>query len=149
MWLALAVFIETAGQTQAATGKVIKVLPQFLDLKGHNSLSPSLYERDAYQVLLRDHPKQRLTMCFVVQWKTKGAVKAPLAVRLELRGVAEGNLPRELVVDAPAERRGWFGHWTTVTLSTDQYKALGQVTAWRATLWEGDRVLGEQRSFLW
>jgi hypothetical protein len=29
----------------AATGKVVKVLPHFLDLKGRHSLTPSLYDR--------------------------------------------------------------------------------------------------------
>jgi len=26
---------------------------------------------------------------------------------------------------------------------------LGEVTAWRVTLWEDTQLLGEQRSFLW
>ena len=41
-------FMLCAGAA-AATGSVIKVLPQFLDLKGRTALSPSLYDRDAYQ----------------------------------------------------------------------------------------------------
>jgi len=135
--------------TRAATGRVIKVLPQFLDLKGRNSLSPSLYERDAYQALLQAHPEKRSAFRFYVQWKTKGAVWDPLKIRVEMRGTAQGNLPTQLVLEQPAHPGGWFSHWTALTLSSDQYKTLGEVTAWRVTLWEGRQMLSEQKSFLW
>ena len=64
----------------AATGRVIKVLPHFLDLKGRHSLSPSLYDRDAYQAQLRQHPEQRSALRFDVHWKAKsvnGKLKLP------------------------------------------------------------------------
>ncbi|HWH70211.1 MAG TPA: hypothetical protein VNT26_12560, partial [Candidatus Sulfotelmatobacter sp.] len=83
----------------AATGRVVKVLPQFLDKKGRNSLSPSLYDRDAYQATLRQHPDRRAGICFQVEYRAKGKVSAPLKVRLDLRGIAEGNLPRQLVLE--------------------------------------------------
>src|SRR3982750_1773574 len=81
----------------AATNALVKVLPEFLDLKGRNSLSPSLYERDVYQASLRLHPEHRSAMRFYVQWKLKKAAFEPLLVRVELRGIAEGKLPRRLV----------------------------------------------------
>jgi hypothetical protein len=134
---------------QAATGRVIKVLPQFLDLKGRNSLSPSLYERDAYQAVLRDHTNQCSGMRFNVQWKTKGQPAAPLKLKVELRGVAHGDFPKQLVLEKPVEPRGRFSHWAEVPLVGAEYKSFGQVTAWRVTLWEGTELLGEQKSFLW
>ncbi|HWX21532.1 MAG TPA: hypothetical protein VN578_16645 [Candidatus Binatia bacterium] len=143
LWLALPLPAE------AATGRVLKVLPQFLDLKGRNSLSPSLYERDAYQAVLRAHPERRSAMRFNVQWKTKGPVWDPLKVRVEMRGIVEGNLPKQLILEEPAQPGGWFSHWTGLTLTSQQYKTLGEVTAWRVTLWEGEQLLGEQKSFLW
>ncbi len=147
--LAVAVF-WTAEPALAATGKVIKVLPEFLDRQGRTSLSPSLYERDAYQAVLRLHPNQRSGLRFYVQWKTHGALWQPLKLRLELRGVAEGNLPRELVLEQPlVNKRTKFTRWSDITLTTQQYQHLGAVTAWRATLWEGTQLLGEQKSFLW
>jgi len=132
-----------------ASGRVIKVLPEFLDLKGRQSLSPSLYERDAYQAVLRWHPERRSTIRFYVQWKAKGPFSQPLKVRVEVRGVAKGDLPKLLTLEEPAKPGGWFSHWTQVPLSTAQYKDIGTVTAWRVTLWEGDQMLGEQQSFLW
>jgi hypothetical protein len=31
----------------------------------------------------------------------------------------------------------------------DEYKKLGELVAWRVTLWDGDKLLAEQKSFLW
>jgi hypothetical protein len=134
----------------ASSGRVIKVLPEFLDREGKTSLSPSLYERDAYQAQLRLHPERRSGLRFYVQWKTKGALWQPLKLRLELRGRAEGNLPQQLVLETPlVNKRTAFTRWTGVTLTNEQYQHLGAVTAWRVTLWEGNRLLGSQQSFLW
>lgn len=135
----------------AATGRVLKVLPEYLDLKGRNSLSPSLYERDAYQVYLREHPEKRTALRFYTEWKIKGPVTQQLKMRVEMRGTASsGNLPKQLALEAPIQpKRGWFSHWSTLTLAGDDYKRFGQVTAWRVTFWEGDQLLGQQQSFLW
>ena len=149
IWLSLVGWLAVALSAQAATGRVIKVLPQFLDLKGRNSLTPSLYERDVYQAFLREHTNQCSGMRFYVQWKAKGQPAAPLKLRVELRGVARGDYPKQLVLEKPVEPGGWFSHWTEIDLVGEEYKDFGQVTAWRVTLWEGTRLLGEQKSFLW
>jgi hypothetical protein len=138
------------GRIEAGTGRVVKVLPQFLDQKGRAALSPSLYERDAYQVILRDHPERRSGIAFFVEWKTKGAIWQPLRLQIELRGIAQGGMPRQLILDEPLENNGgWFTHWANVRLEGKAYKDFGAVTAWRATLWEGNKLLSEQKSFLW
>jgi hypothetical protein len=142
-WLAVAL------SAPAATGKVIKVLPQFLDLKGRNSLTPSLYERDNYQVFLRQNTNQCSGMRFNVEWKAKGQAVAPLKLRVELRGVARGDFPKQRTMEKPVEPGGWFSHWARFDLVGEAYKDFGRVTAWRVTLWEGARLLGEQKSFLW
>ncbi|HRD05858.1 MAG TPA: hypothetical protein PK942_14170, partial [Verrucomicrobiota bacterium] len=149
IWFWLVGWLVAAGGAPAATGRVIKVLPQFLDLKGRNSLSPSLYERDIYQARLRDHTNECSGMRFNVQWKTRGQPAAPLKLRAELRGVAHGDFPRQITLETPVQRRGWFSQWTWVALVGREYADFGRVTAWRVTLWEGDRLLGEQRSYLW
>ncbi|HOC58135.1 MAG TPA: hypothetical protein PKI20_21130 [Verrucomicrobiota bacterium] len=149
MGLLAAVWLATAVCAQAATGRVIKVLPQFLDLKGRNSLTPSLQERDTYQAYLRDHTNECSGMRFNVQWKTKGQPAAPLKLRLEVRGIARGDFPRQLTLESPVKRRGWFSQWTWFALVGREYEDFGSITAWRVTLWEGDQLLGEQRSYLW
>ena len=149
IWFLLAGGLAAGWSAQAATGRVIKVLPQFLDLKGRNSLSPSLYERDTYQGYLRDHTNLCSGMRFSVQWKTKGHAAASVKLRVELRGVAHGDFPKQLQLEQPVEPGGWFSHWTDLKLLGEDYKGFGEITAWRTTLWEGPRLLGEQKSFLW
>jgi hypothetical protein len=134
----------------AATGKVVKVLPHFLDLQGRHTLSPSLYERDAYQARLRKHPEQRSGMRFDILWRGRGATEAsePAKLRLELRGTAKGNLPSETQLETGVVITG-TSHWAALTLEGEAYKKFGEITAWRVTLWSGDQLIGEQKSFLW
>lgn len=149
IWLFLAGWLAGACASMAATGRVIKVLPQFLDLKGRASLSPSLYGRDTYQAFLRDHTNQCSGMRFMVEWKARGEATAPLKLRVELRGIAQGDFPRQLALEKPVKPGGWFSHWAELDLAGEAYKKFGEVTAWRVTLLEGTRLLGEQKSFLW
>ena len=133
----------------AATGRIIKVLPQWLDLHGRHSLTPSLYDRDAYQAYLRAHQDLRSGLRFYIQWKAHGPAGSPLKLRLELRGIANGNQPTQLVLQYDVNPGGWFSHWTSLPVTGDEYRKFGDLSAWRATLWENDRLLGEQKSFLW
>lgn len=149
LWIIILSALAAGPQSFAATGRVIKVLPHFLDLQGRAALSPSLYDRDAYQVTLRDHPEKRSGIRFDMQWRTKGPAWSDLKLRVELRGVAERDLPKQMILERDLEAGGWFSHWTSMTLAGQEYKNLGEVTAWRVTLWEGDELLGEQKSFLW
>ena len=149
IWFLLVGWVAVALSASAATGRVIKVLPQLLDLKGRNSLTPSLYERDQYQALLRRETNQCSGMRFNVQWKAKGRPAGALELRVELRGVARGDYPKQLLLQKPVQPGGWFKHWTGLDLTGEAYKEFGQITAWRVTLWEGPRQLGEQKSFLW
>ncbi len=139
----------TAACAHAATGRIIKVLPLFLDRQGRQMLAPSLYERDAYQAFLLAHPKLQAGMLFEIQWKTKGQPAAPLKLRVELRGMAEGQLPKLLVMEQKVKRTHWFSRWTAMKLSGKDFKTFGRETAWRVTLWQGDEILAHEQSFLW
>jgi hypothetical protein len=132
----------------AATGKVIKVLPHFLDLKGRHTKSPSLFDRDAYQAWLRLHPEERSGIRYDVQWRARG-INSTLKLRAELRGIALGNLPREKTVEQVLKAPKGMARWNSIALTGDDYKSFGEVTAWRVTLWDGDQLVGEQKSHLW
>ena len=108
-------------------GRIIRGLPQFLDLKGRNAISPSLYDRDAYQAALRQHPEKRSGLRFATQWKTKGVAWGELKVIVEMRGVAAANLPEELVIERTVHPGRWFTTWTNVDVTGEQYKALGEI----------------------
>src|SRR4051812_28017774 len=147
--LCLVIFVALGSSAHAATGRVIKVLPHLLDKEGHHTLTPSLYDRDAYQAFLRLHPEQRSGLRYDIQWKTSGPVWEPLTLRVELRGIAQGQLPKEVLIEKTVLPGRFFSHWTGLTLLGQDYKLFGEVTAWRVTLWEGEELLGEQKSFLW
>jgi hypothetical protein len=129
-------------------GKVVKVLPFVLDLQGRIAKSPSLFDRDAYQAYLRVHTNEVSALRFDVQWKADKSPTAKLKLRLELRGVGERGLPKSKLLEIvpPA---GTFHQWTSFALAGDDFKNFGSVVAWRATLWNDDQLLGEQKSFLW
>ena len=147
--LLFALYFIMCAAASAASGRVIKVLPQFLDLKGRHAISPSLYDRDAYQAYLREHTNDISGMRFAIQWKASGASAAPLKLRVEIRGITQGQRPPQTVVEQEVKPRGWFSHWASLPLAGDDYKKIGEVTAWRATLWDGDKMISEQKSFLW
>jgi len=79
----------------AVSGRVVKVLPLLLDLKSRDAVSPSLYDRDAYQVYLRQHTNEISAIRFDVLWKASNAKGAKLKLRVELRGIGPGGLPRQ------------------------------------------------------
>jgi hypothetical protein len=132
----------------AVTGRVLKVLPFFLDQQGRIAESPSLFDRDAYQAKLRAHTNLVSGIRYDVLWSAKDAGDAKLNLRVELRGVGTSNLPKFKKLEATVSP-GTFRKWTSLTLNAEEYKSFGGITAWRATLWDGDRLLGEQKSFLW
>lgn len=132
----------------ASEGKVCKVLPQFLDQQGRQSLAPSLYERDAYQAYLRKHPEERSTLQLVVHWKAKGVDWSKLKLRAELRGLVNNSLQTN-VMEVPVKKTGWFGNWSKMVMAAGDFQKFGELSSWRVTLWEGDHLLSGQESFLW
>lgn len=145
LWSRLTVLITLsfALLAQAGSPEVIKVLPQFLDLKGRSSLSPSLFDRDAYQVELRNSPAKRSALRFNVQWK------APHHEALTLRVEARGGHGPEPVTLEQTVQPGVFNQWTALTLDGEKYRQFGELISWRALLLRGTNVVAEQKSFLW
>jgi hypothetical protein len=149
-WLITILFSFALFATTAvadSSGKVIKVLPQYLDLQGRTSLSPSLYERDAYQAQMLYKPELRSGVEFNVQWKSRNASKLKLFI--EARGPAHEKSAQTFVWQRSVSRRGWFSQWEKISITGDEFRQLNPMTAWRVSLWDGDKLLGEQKSFLW
>lgn len=141
-------FLAATFSAAAASGKVLKVLPHFLDLQGRHSLSPSLFERDAYQARLRLSPELCSGVRFDILWRGRSATNEMATLRVELRGNAKGDLPSQTSLETQVRITG-TGHWAKLQLDGEHYKKFGEITAWRVTLWSGDQLLGEQKSFLW
>jgi len=142
--LLLAIILGFACAGGAAPARIMKVLPHLLDRDGRYSLSPSLYERDAYQALLRKSPEKCAGIRFDVRWKAQAGNRVKL--RIDIRG---STTAEPLVLEQIVRRNHWYDRWTSLTLADESYQKVGEVIAWRATLWEGDKLLAEQKSFLW
>jgi hypothetical protein len=143
--LSLVLFVSVAAA--GPSGKIIKVLPQYLDTEGRTTLAPSLYERDAYQAQLLAKPELRGGLIFNVQWKSKSAASTRIFV--EARGVVRNSVIQSFVWEKPVTRSGWFSQWEKITVPAAHFKQLETLSAWRVTIWDGNQLLGEQKSFLW
>jgi hypothetical protein len=140
--------LAAADAADVLSGHIVKVLPLFLNLKGQDAVSPSLYDRDAYQVYLRSHTNEISAIRYDVLWSTSKTDETKLTLRLELRGVGPGGVPRQTTLEQTVTPH-YFRHWTSLPLVGSDYKIFGEVVAWRATLWSGPQMLSEQKSFLW
>lgn len=130
----------------ARNAEIKKVLPHLVDKEGRHTLSPSLYERDAYQEKLRLEPDLRHGLRFDVHWKARGY--SQLTLRMEMRGTLE-NQPTTARLERPVKATRLFSRWSVLRLDGENYQKFGDLVAWRATLWEGDTLVAEHKSFLW
>jgi len=140
--------VAAAHATDAVTGRVIKVLPLLLDGHGRDSTSPSLLDRDAYQAYLLQHPKEISAIRYDVLWKAVKSPEEKIKIALELRGIGPGGVPRLKTMEVDVTP-GKYRQWTEIPLADDEYQKFGAAVAWRVTLWNGGRLLGEKKSFLW
>lgn len=131
----------------AADARVKKVLPFYLDAQGRNSLSPSLYERDAYQTRLKQNPELRKALRVDVLWNGRAA-SANRTIKVELRANRAG-VPTETTHVRPAGKPRWLGRWQSVEIAGEDFEKLGELLAWRVTLWDGEQQVAEKKSFLW
>jgi hypothetical protein len=146
--IAVVGWLLSTGAAHGAESRILKVLPYLLDAEGRHALQPSLYERDAYQAKLRTEPGLAQGRRYDVQWRLAGPQREGVSLRLELRS-GSGNEGQFLVLESRL-KPGWRGRgWSRLKLTPAQFKELGQVTAWRATLRQGDSELAEEKSFLW
>jgi hypothetical protein len=145
--LSLGVFV-TALAADAVTGHVLKVLPFLLDEQGQIAKSPSLFDRDAYQAYLHQHTNLVSGIRYDVLWSAKNAGSAAMKIRVELRGLDTAGLPKFKTLETEV-KPGFFRQWTELPLTGEEFKQFGSITAWRATLLDGDRLVAEQKSFLW
>lgn len=144
--LAMVGFVGVSTPASADSAKIKKVLSFYLDKEGRQSLSPSLFDRDAYQAELRSDPKKRSGLRFDVQWSAPPG--ADLVLRVEMRG-AIGATNTTATVQGRVKKSGPFSRWTKLKLSDEEYRKLGELVAWRATLHQGDLQVAEHKSFLW
>jgi len=137
-----------AADADAVTGRIIKVLPFFLDLQGRNATSPSLFDRDAYQAFLVQHTNDISALRFDVQWKATRSPDEKIKIAIELRGIGTNSVPKLETLETNVVP-GKYRQWTAIPLAGGDYRNVGTVVAWRVRLWNDSQLLGEQKSFLW
>ncbi len=147
-WLIVLALMLVAAVPNAVAGKarISKVLPHLLDEKGRHTLSPSLYERDAYQSQLRKNPERCTAVRFDIRWAGINLKRDSLKLRMELRVSGE---PNHIVLEEAIKPLGVSGSWSELTLKGEEFKKAGKIIAWRATLIEADKEVAELKSFLW
>lgn len=141
-WLAV---VPSLGATP---GRILKVLPHRMDREGRVALSPSLYERDAYQAELRGKPELCGGLRFDVQWRAQQVGTNALRLRIELL-TSTSSRTQPVVIESPVKATTGRSRWSKIELRDEAYRQAGKVIAWRATLWAGDTQLAERKSFLW
>lgn len=128
--------------------KILKVLEHRLDQQGRIALAPSLYERDAYQAFLRHNPSKCSGVRFDIHWRARRLMSPNLSLKLEAI-TTKRSKASPLVLQSPAIPRRYWSRWSALRLDGKTFEEAGEVIAWRATLWDGDKLLAEQKSFLW
>ncbi len=124
--------------------RIVKILPHFLDKKGRLSLSPSLFERDAYQGYLRHNTNEVSTMRYDFHWKGGPPKSDPVTVRLEIRG-SRSDLRHPEVFQTPLVRS--LGKWAFIAIPSEEYHKLGAIVAWRLSLWrQNGGEIAEQKN---
>lgn len=145
--LGLALLLLCVTSVSAGEPRIIKVLNHLVDAKGRIALAPSLFERDAYQLHLRQNPDLIAASRFDVQYKASRK-DGPVLLRLEIRGSKTGlGISRTFEQGYLPAR--WGTSWARLHLDKATSEALGSVVAWRVTLWRDDIIVAEQQSFLW
>ncbi|HAB15140.1 MAG TPA: hypothetical protein PLX89_13195 [Verrucomicrobiota bacterium] len=136
------------GRAEGVDAKIFKVLPHLLDEQGRISISPGLFEREAYQKQLRENLQRVSGLRYDVQWKAPGTNAERLRLRIQLR-TAKLEPHRPLTIEAGVNDHRRWGGWSSVQLDGTAYREAGEVLAWRAVLLDGESEIAEQKSFLW
>jgi hypothetical protein len=145
--IALLLLAMPLGARSSENARVVKVLHQLVDARGRIALAPSLFERDAYQVHLRENPALIAGSRFEIQYKARRA-DGPVRLRLEIRGSKTG-LGNARTFETEALPGRWGSSWARITLDKSTSDAVGTIVAWRTTLLRGGEKIAERQSFLW
>jgi len=145
-WFANLFLMIMLGCVGVSEEGIVKVLPHYLDEEGRHSDGPSLLHRDVYQKKLRDEPKLINALRFDIKWCGGGLDAETAKLRVEVRSSKAGVTPQ---VFEQQVKLGGRANWTGVLVSAEEYRKIGKMESWRATLLVDDKVLAEQKSFLW
>ena len=151
--LGITVLLATGCTTENPVSRggfaVLKVNRTLLDPLGHETdVVGNLKGEAVYQYALRHDPNRQTGARFHIKWKSpKRAERIRLV--LELQGLSTTNESTRATLTANQPDMDGWAEWTTVDITGEQFKKLGEIMAWRVTLYSGDRVMAEQPSANW
>jgi hypothetical protein len=150
--LCAAPFVRAGEKKEVAAkltpASVVKVLTHLVDSQGRHTEAPSLYERDAYQAFLREHPELVSTVRFDIQWKARAHRPDGYVLRVEMRG-SKMELSKMAVFEKKVHEPKFLSKWSRIELTPEQFKKFGEPLAWRVSVWDGATMVDSQESFLW
>lgn len=121
----------------------------YLDKNGRHAISPSLYDRDAYQAWLRSHRDKIDGICFDVLWNAKRCAKE-MELVVELVTTVNPKVdPLVIRKKILPPRLGFLGKWTRIELKGEDFVKEGDILAWRVMIIADGQPIAEERSFLW
>ena len=141
-------FLGSVGTLQAGSVKIFKVLPHYLDKEGRHTLSPSPFERDRYQAILKADPEKCSTMRFDIQWRNTLKDFQNIRLKIELRGSNLRSKPIEFTEEFAVNKSIW-SKWSKIKVPEEVFEKLHNVSAWRVSIWDGEEMICEYQSFLW
>ena len=145
--LLLALCWATGSALSAAEPRVLKVLPHLLDQEGRHTLSPSLFDRDAYQAWLRARPERQSGIRYDVHWRPESTGEFQL--KLEVLGRVEERQVKRRTIENKVTTSRAGARWSAIEFSGEEYQKFGPVVAWRVSVWQGDQMVAKYQSFLW
>ncbi|MES2308360.1 MAG: hypothetical protein V4507_05820 [Verrucomicrobiota bacterium] len=109
--------------------------------------APLEFERKywMYGAVTQEQIDARKGQYFVISWANKGAVRN-VEARLEYRQSKTKDIVRTLSLHYPSAggtNRSQF------SVLGKAYQEGGEIQSWRFTLWSGDELLAETKSFIW
>lgn len=131
----------------ASDQEVIKVLPHLLDKNGRHTVSPSLFDRDAYQDWLRANPNEQSGIRYDIQWRSRKPGEHLL--KLELLGRVEKGRPNRKTMEMKVASERSQSRWSALSVTGEEFKQFGSVVAWRVSLWQDGQLVAKYQSFLW
>ena len=131
--------------------KVIKVNHEWIDSEGHTHAEIADFPAKAkYQKTLDDTGKHS-GIRFHIHWTTPSARLPHFAVKLEVQGY-DAKTQREtletLLATYPKNPRFKSG-WSRLDIKRDTLERLGDLMAWKVTLFQNGQFVAERKSFTW
>lgn len=82
---------------------------------------------------------------YVISWKNSGP-PADIVARFEYRQVKSKDIVRTLTLTYPAAKGGRRSEFQVIG---DAYQMYGPVSSWKFSLLKADKVVAEEKSFIW